>query len=64
MNNEIYIPISVNKHSLENCIHHVFNFILIFLKLEDKNKVIIFYRISMKISKPIGGCYLFIEYMP
>lgn len=38
----IHIPISVNKHSFENCIHHVFNFILIFLKLKDKQKVILF----------------------
>lgn len=29
----------MNKHSLEDCIHHVFNFILIFLKLKDKQKV-------------------------
>lgn len=33
-----HIPISVNKYSFENGIHHIFNLILIFLKLEDKYK--------------------------
>lgn len=37
--NRNHIPISVNEHSFENCIHHVLNLVLIFLKLEDGHKV-------------------------
>lgn len=36
---EEVLPISVNKHSFENCIHHVFNLVLIFLKLQKENTV-------------------------
>lgn len=32
------IPVSVHKNSLENSIHHIFNFILIFLKLQKKKR--------------------------
>lgn len=36
--NRNHIPISVNEHSFEDCVHHVLNLVLIFLKLEDKHK--------------------------
>lgn len=51
----IHIPISVNKHSFENCIHHVFNFILVFLKLKDRERHT-FKIICMKTTKTKDPC--------